>query len=159
MRRDAAVLQLSSAAARDISGAYFSRAPFDESIGMATPDTMFERYGGLPFVTRFVLSFYDRVLASVRLAPFFAETDMQRLVEHQAKFISSVMGGPVSYTDATLREAHAHLQIDDQSFDEMIGLFRATLEDSAVAAADVTAIIALLDARRSHIVRAGGAKS
>ena len=59
---------------------------------------MLERYGGLAFISRVVLSFYDRVLASVRLAPFFADVDMQRLVEHQAKFIGSVMGAaPHSY--------------------------------------------------------------
>lgn len=102
---------------------------------MATPDTMFERYGGLQFVTRLVLNFYDRVLDSVRLAPFFANTDMQRLAEHQAKFISSVMGGPPSYTNETLRAAHAHQHIDDQAFDEVIRLLRATLEDFEVAAA------------------------
>ena len=83
---------------------------------------MFERYGGLAFISRVVLNFYDRVLASARLAPFFADIDMQRLVEHQAKFISSVMGGPSSYSTAALREAHAHLQINDPTFDEMIGL-------------------------------------
>jgi hemoglobin len=119
---------------------------------MPTPDTMFERYGGLPFVTRFVLSFYDRVLASIRLAPFFANSDMQRLVEHQAKFISSVMGGPTSYSNAELREAHAHLDIDDQAFDEMILLFKATLEDSKIADTDVEAIIADLNARRMYLV-------
>jgi predicted ATPase/truncated hemoglobin YjbI len=119
---------------------------------MATPDTMFERYGGLQFVTRLVQNFYDRVLDSVRLAPFFANTDMQRLVEHQAKFISSVMGGPPSYANATLRAAHAHQHIDDQAFNEVIRLLRATLEDSEVAAAEVTAIIADLNARRPYIV-------
>jgi hemoglobin len=120
---------------------------------MLTPDTMFERYGGLPFVTRFVLSFYDRVLASIRLAPFFAHTDMQRLVEHQAKFISTVMGGPTSYSNAVLREVHAHLDIDDQAFDEMIDLFKATLEDSKIADSDVEIIIADVNARRRYIVR------
>jgi hemoglobin len=119
---------------------------------MLTPDTMFERYGGLPFVTRFVLSFYDRVLASIRLAPFFAHTDMQRLVEHQAKFISTVMGGPISYSNAVLREVHAHLDIDEQAFDEMILLFKATLEDSKIADTDVETIIADLNARRRYIV-------
>jgi hemoglobin len=113
---------------------------------------MFDRYGGLTFVSRLVLNFYDRVLASARLTPFFAETDMQRLVEHQAKFISSVMGGPASYTAATLRDTHAHLGIDDAAFDEMIGLFRSTLRDFGIAAADVEAIIAALDAHRPHIV-------
>jgi hemoglobin len=119
---------------------------------MPTPDTMFERYGGFAFVTRFVLSFYDRVLASAGLARFFADTDMARLVEHQAKFISSVMGGPASYSDAKLREAHAHLQIDDRAFDEMIGLLRVTLADFKIADADVKTIIADLDARRRDIV-------
>ncbi|MET0633070.1 MAG: group 1 truncated hemoglobin [Xanthobacteraceae bacterium] len=122
---------------------------------MPTPDTMFERYGGFAFVTRFVLSFYDRVLASAGLAPFFADTDMARLVEHQAKFISSVMGGPASYSDAKLRESHAHLQIDDRAFDEMIGLLRVTLADFKIADSDVKTIIADLDARRPNIVCGG----
>jgi hemoglobin len=123
-----------------------------KSTGMLTPDTMFERYGGLAFVTRFVLSFYDRVLASVRLAPFFANSDMQRLVEHQAKFISSVMGGPTSYSNAVLRETHEHLDIDDQAFDEMIFLFKTTLKDFKISDTDVEAIIADLNARRKYVV-------
>jgi hemoglobin len=97
---------------------------------MPSSDTMFERYGGLPFVSRFVLSFYDRVLECAELAPFFADVDMQRLIEHQAKFISSVMGGPASYSGAELRESHRHLQIDDHAFDQIIGLFRSVLEES-----------------------------
>ena len=114
---------------------------------------MLERYGGVKFVMRFTLQFYDRVLASKRLAPFFANTNMQELVEHQAKFISAVMGGPAIYSNATLRETHANLAIDDQAFDEMILLFRTTLEESKLAGADVEAVIADLNARRAHIVR------
>ena len=119
---------------------------------MPHSDTMFERYGGLPFVTRFVLDFYDSVLASAELAPFFADIDMQRLVEHQAKFISSVMGGPASYSNATLREAHHHLDIDDRAFDEMVRLFREILDQANIAAVDADAIVAELNAHRAHIV-------
>jgi hemoglobin len=113
---------------------------------------MLERYGGLAFLSRVVLSFYDRVLASARLAPFFADVDMQRLVEHQAKFIASVMGDPESHTDAMLWGAHAHLQIDDGAFDEMIGLLEMTLKDFQIAPADVRTIVAGLNARRAQIV-------
>jgi hemoglobin len=120
---------------------------------MTKPATMFEQYGGIVFVARFVLRFYDRVLASAALAPFFADVDMRRLVDHQAKFISSVMGGPSSYSNATLREVHAHLQIDDTAFNEMIGLFKAALEESRVVDADVATIIADLNAYRVHIVQ------
>jgi hemoglobin len=120
---------------------------------MTKHGTMFERYGGVAFVARFVLKLYDRVLASATLAPFFADVDMRRLVDHQAKFISSVMGGPSSYSNAALREAHAHLPIDDRAFDEMIGLFRATLEETKITEADVEAIIADLNAHRTYIVQ------
>jgi hemoglobin len=87
------------------------------------------------------------------LAPFFANTNMQELVEHQAKFISAVMGGPTSYSNAALRDVHANLAIDDQAFDEMIQLFKATLEEAALTDLDVEAIIADLNARRPYIVR------
>src|SRR4029453_15951935 len=100
---------------------------------MPTTDTMFERYGGFAFVTRFVLRFYDSVPASAGLAPFFADTDMARLVSHHAQVISSVRGRPENYSDAKLREAHAHLQIDDRAFDEMSGLLRVTLADFKIA--------------------------
>ena len=113
---------------------------------------MFERYGGFAFISRVVLNFYDRVLASERLAPLFADVDMQRLVEHQAKFISSVMGGPESYSDAMLHHAHAHLAIDQAAFDAMIGLLQLTLEDFQFSPADVRTIVADLNARRPQIV-------
>ena len=62
------------------------------------------------------------------------------------------MGGPTSYSDDVLREAHEHLDIDDEAFDEMIFLFRATLEDFKMADTDVEEIIADLNARRMYIV-------
>src|SRR5262249_56228326 len=65
-----------------------------KSTGMLTPDTMFERYGGLAFVTRFVLSFYDRVLASVRLPPFFPHSDMHPLFHHHPKLIPTPLVRP-----------------------------------------------------------------
>ncbi len=52
-----------------------------------------------------------------------------------------------------LRDAHAHLHIDDEAFDEMIGLFKRTLKDFAIADADVETIIADLNAHRPQIVR------
>jgi len=120
---------------------------------MSTPGSMFERYGGVKFVMQFVLRFYDRVLESNRLAPFFVNTNMQELVEHQAKFISTLMGGPTNYNDAMLQEVHSNLAIDNQAFDEMIQLFRSTLQESNLADLDVEAIITNLNMRRGHIVR------
>lgn len=114
--------------------------------------TLFERYGGFATISKVVLSFYDGVLDSDVLAPYFEDVDMRRLVDHQTKFISYVMGGPASFTDETLRQVHAHLDIDDAAFDEMISLFSDTLEDYDFEEEDIHAVISALENRRPIIV-------
>ena len=116
--------------------------------------TIFHRYGGVERVSDLVMGFYDRVLGSERLAPFFRGCDMRRLIEHQARYISAVMGGPTSYTDAELREVHAHLAITDADFDEMLGHFRAAMEERGYAAQDIEAVIRKLAGLRRVIVSA-----
>jgi hemoglobin len=118
-------------------------------------ETLYARFGGPAAVSRLVLAFYDRVLRSESLSPYFAGVDMRRLVEHQAKFLSSVMGGPTSYTDAQLREVHAHLAVDDAAFDEMVALLVATLREFELSPNDVVVVVADIRARRSHVTRTG----
>jgi truncated hemoglobin YjbI len=73
---------------------------------------------------------------------------MTRLVVHQAKFIASVMGGPPSFTDAELRDAHAHLTISDAIFDEMTDLLEATLNDSGIDLADTGQVMGTIRNKR-----------
>lgn len=120
--------------------------------GRVVQQTMFQRYGGIARVSDLVFGFYDRVLASERLAPFFRGCDMRRLVEHQAKYISSVMGGPTSYTERQLRELHAHLPITSEDFDEMLEHFRAAMEERDYDPADVEAVMRKLASLRKVIV-------
>ncbi len=58
--------------------------------------SMFDRYGGFATVRTIVSSFYDKVLDSDRLSRFFVDIDMRALVDHQTKFVASLMGGPAS---------------------------------------------------------------
>lgn len=113
---------------------------------------MFERYGGIERVSDLVMALYDRVLASERLAPFFRGCDMRRLVEHQAKYIASVMDGPPSYSEAQLRDLHAHVAIADADFDEMLDHFRAAMAEKGYAAANVETVIRRLAGLRRVIV-------
>lgn len=117
---------------------------------MAT--TIFQRSGGFAAVSKIVLSFYDRVLDSDVLAPYFEDIDLRRLVDHQTKFVAFLMGGPPAYSDAVLRETHAHLGIDRPAFDEMIALMEETLEDFELDPDDVAAIVHQLESRAPLIV-------
>jgi hemoglobin len=117
--------------------------------------SLYDRFGGLSQVSRLVLEFYDRVLESERLKPYFSHADMRRLVEHQAMFIASVMGGPTPYSDPELRTIHGHLGVDDVAFEEMIDLFAETLEQFDIDPAEAARIVSDLRARRGYVVTAG----
>ncbi len=114
--------------------------------------TMFERYGGFAAINRFVDRFYDKVQASPMVAPFFAGTQMMRLVDHQTKFMASVMGGPPSHSDRQLAMIHAHMDIDQTAFDEVADLLRQTLEEFDVEEADRRRILSDYIAKAPFIV-------
>ncbi len=114
--------------------------------------TMFERYGGFAKISQLVSSFYDRVLDSPLPSPYFAKTDMRRQIDHQTKFIATVMGGPTSYTDDALERVHAKLEITDPAFDEVAMLLKETLEDFGVEDADVRVLCEEFVSRRRYIV-------
>lgn len=102
--------------------------------------SMFERYGGFASVNKLVSAFYDKVLDSPMLSPYFEGIPMKRLVDHQTKFIAQVMGGPVSYSNDALQRAHAHLKIDTKSYNELMGLLEETLEDFDLEQGDIDVI-------------------
>ena len=99
--------------------------------------TVFERYGGFASVSRIVMGFYEKVLDSPIASPYFSNTDMKRLIDHQTKFISSLMGGPASYTNEHLERVHERLGITEEALMEIVALLRETLEDFDFADEDV----------------------
>ena len=113
---------------------------------------MFDRYGGFATVRRIVSAFYDKVLESPELAAHFEDVEMRRLVDHQAKFISSLLGGPASFTDEHLRRVHARRGITTGEFRELVGLLRETLEDFDFANEDIANVIDAVRRREGVIV-------
>lgn len=115
-------------------------------------ETIFDRYGGFAAVRRIVSDFYDRVLDSDVISHHFEHVDMKRLLDHQARFISSVTGGPASYTDEHLRRVHERLGITAAEFREMLVLLSETLEDFGFEQADVDFVVRELRRRQGVIV-------
>jgi hemoglobin len=118
--------------------------------------TAFARLGGFAKVRLLVSEFYDRVLETPRLSPYFRGVDMRRLVDHQTKFFSSIMGGPATFTDEHLERAHRHLRITPEHFDEMGEVLADTLEDAGVDDAIIERIIGQFTAVRERIVNSAG---
>ena len=110
---------------------------------------------GLPRVSRVVLTFYDKALDSDQIGEFFEEIDMKRLVDHQTKFISSLLGGPASFADERLKHLHSNHDISDQDLDEMAKLLAEALEEHGFEPADCKTVVHEIESRRSYIVNHG----
>jgi hemoglobin len=117
--------------------------------------SVFDELGGFARVRLMVSAFYDKVLDSPRLSRHFQHIDVRRLIDHQTKFVSAMMGGPASFTDDQIARAHQRLGVTEEEFGEMAELFRETLEDFGLADPDVERLHAHLVSMRQHVV--GGA--
>ena len=117
--------------------------------------TLFQKYGGYPTLSSIILTMYDKVLDSDQIGDFFEEVDMKRLVDHQAKLISSLIGGPASYPNDRLVHIHRHRGISDPDFDEMAKLLGEALKEHGFEPADCDAVVHEFEACRSYIVSQG----
>ena len=113
--------------------------------------SLFDKYGGFAAVNSIVIEFYNNVLDSDEVGPFFENTDMENLIDHQTKFISFLLGGPVSYPDAKLKAAHASLDIQSEHFDTIKTLLGETLTDFELEAADIEVVLQKIESYRSLI--------
>ncbi|MBT5523582.1 MAG: group 1 truncated hemoglobin [Rhodospirillaceae bacterium] len=113
----------------------------------------FERYGGFGSISKVVSSFYDKVLDSPELSKYFENIDMRRQIDHQTKFIASLMGGPASYSNQELERAHARFTITRAEFDEMMELLQETLEDFDLNDEDVNEVVQNFNNRVNFVVR------
>ena len=114
--------------------------------------SLFERTGGFPKVSKIVSRFYDRVLDDPQLSPFFAGVDMKRQIDHQTKLFASLMGGPASFSDEHLTRVHAHLGITSDDFVRLSGVLRDTLEDSNMPETDIGELMAEFRSKRQLVV-------
>lgn len=120
--------------------------------GAGHMQTIFERVGGMRTVSRVISTFYDRVLDSPVLTHYFDGVDMRRLIDHQTKFVAAVMGGPASFTDEHLARVHAHLGIDEGSFEEAVLILRDAMEDHGMNETDIGEVVAQVRIRKPFIV-------
>lgn len=114
--------------------------------------SLFDKYGGFKAVSRVVMSFYEKALDSDQIGDYFEDIDMPRLIDHQTKFVASLLGGPASFSDERLQKVHASLRLSHEDFDEMSKLLRESLREHGFEPTDVDAVIAEVEARRRPII-------
>ena len=114
--------------------------------------SLFDKYGGFSSVSKIVLSLYDRLMEDDDVGPFFDDVDLPRLIDHQTKFVASLMGGPASFTDDHIERAHSGMIIHDHHFDRLKEILAETLSDFDVEDADIAAVLSTFEARRGLLI-------
>jgi hemoglobin len=118
----------------------------------AMEQSLFEKYGGFAKISRIVLALYDRLLEDETIGPYFDNVDMARIVDHQTKFLSSLLGGPASFSDKHIEHVHKHLAISESDFDVLKDILRTTLSEHGMAPEDIDLVAQAFERRRTLVV-------
>ncbi|MCA0926826.1 group I truncated hemoglobin [Ruegeria profundi] len=114
--------------------------------------TIYERYGGFKTISRIVMTFYEMALDSDQIGGHFEDIDIPRLIDHQTKFVSSLVGGPASFSDERIEAVHRNLNISHADFDEMVELFTEALSIHGMEGPDIKTALNAIESKRSIIV-------
>ncbi|MGI9367791.1 MAG: group I truncated hemoglobin [Ruegeria sp.] len=114
--------------------------------------TIYEKYGGFKAISRVVMTFYELALDSDQIGEYFADIDLPRLVDHQTKFIASLVGGPASFSDDRIEVVHRSLNISHADFDEMGNLLAEALAMHGMSETDIKIALTAIEGKRGIIV-------
>jgi hemoglobin len=122
VRSVALALTLATVAA---CGQVRSRPP--TSTAARTPESLYERLGGIDAIRALVDDFVAVVAADVRINRAFARTDITRFKIHLVDQICQLAGGPCHYRGRTMKNAHAALRVSGADLDAMLDDLRVSL--------------------------------
>ncbi len=98
------------------------------------------------------MTFYEMALDSDQIGGHFEDIDIPRLIDHQTKFVSSLVGGPASFSDERIEAVHRNLNISHADFDEMVELFTEALSIHGMEGPDIKTALNAIESKRSIIV-------
>jgi len=106
--------------------------------------TLYDKYGGFDTFSAVVGNFYQKILDSEDLAPYFESVNMEKLMTHQTQFIATALGGPDKYENVDLKSVHARYKITVPHFHEVVELLEESLSEAHVEQVDIDSIITLV---------------
>ena len=85
--------------------------------------------------------FYDRILRDQRLAGFFRDVQIDKLIRMQEEFFAAALDGPQAYSGRRLTEVHAGRGITAEHFSVFSQHLLETLESHGASAADIRDVV------------------
>lgn len=129
-----------------------------QASGQQTPTALYQRLGGVYPIAVVVDEFINRLLANevLNANPAIAaareRVPAPGLKYHVSALVCQATGGPCTYTGRTMKQSHAHLNISEREWQEMVRVFRQVLDHFKVPAAEQQELVAIVESTKADIV-------
>ena len=118
--------------------------------------SLFDKYGGVPTVTRIVRDFHERLMRRPNLRRYFEEMDVEHVIAHHIAYVSYAMGKPnQDFTMKKIHDQHMQAGVTKASYNQITEIFAAALEEEGVSPEDIEMIEETLKTVRGEIVTKG----
>lgn len=105
--------------------------------------SVYDAIGGEAAVDAAVDIFYRKVLMDDRISEYFDTVDMEGQHKKQKAFLTMAFGGPNNYTGKDMREAHAHMNLEEEHFTAVAEALVGTLEELNVPQEHIDSIVSI----------------
>jgi hemoglobin len=135
-----------------------SVAPISLAAAPAPQKSLYDRLGGVYPISVVVDDFIERLLVNGTLNANPAIRDARERVPkqglkfHVTALVCQVTGGPCKYSGRDMKTSHAHLNISEREWQEMLTEFRRTLDKFSVPAAEQGELVAIVNSTKADIV-------
>ncbi len=115
--------------------------------------SLYEKVGGEEAIEKVVDYFYhELVLKDETVNQFFKETDMDKQIRHQAKFISYALGGPNQYSGKSMAKAHEGMNLQPEHFSAIVNHLHDALAHFGISESDIDIALTKVGSLRDDII-------
>lgn len=131
---------------------------FSEEMRETETDSLYDRLGGLMPISVVVSDFLDAVVPDPMLnANPAIDAARKRVPKPYLKYqvtaqVCQVTGGPCQYQGRNMKDAHAHLNITEAEWDQMVALFKGVLNKHKVPDQEAQELLDIIESTKADIV-------
>jgi hemoglobin len=118
--------------------------------------SLFDKYGGVPAVTRIVRDLHERLMRRPNLRRYFEEMKVDKVIQHHIAYVSYALGKPnQDFTMKKMHDQHMQAGVTKASYNQIMDIFFAVLEEESFSPEDIELVELTLKEVRGGIVSKG----
>jgi hemoglobin len=115
-------------------------------------DAVYQAWGQKEGIRAVIEDFVQRLMVDPRMAPFFKNTNRERLVTQLTEQLCQEAGGPCTYRGAPMGPAHAGMNIGKGDFNALVEVLQESMDAKNIPFAAQNGMLARLAPMHREII-------